>query len=173
MKRMKKIMSLLLAVFLLLPVLPCDAFSAVSDDPGETCHTMTEVWFRDNPSLQLTLPGVPRKSQNAVSALLDAYFDSREQSFAAHERIPKKGGALSDGIAALEARAGLVITDAEITTIREMLSSDGHGKSIGLYNVYSRLAICMGKGSTLDIERPAEGGTKAVISWRVVRQDHA
>ena len=117
MKRMKKIMSLLLAVFLLLPVLPCDAFSAVSDDPGETCHTMTEAWFRDNPSLQLTLPGVPRKSQNAVSALLDAYFDSREQSFAAHERIPKKGSALSDGIAALEARAGLVITDAEITTV--------------------------------------------------------
>lgn len=68
---------------------------------------------------------------------------------------------------------GKDITDAEIASIRERLASDGHGKSIGLYNVYSRLAICMGKGSTLDIDRPVEGGTKVVISWRIVQQDNA
>ncbi|MBQ7184055.1 MAG: histidine kinase [Clostridia bacterium] len=62
---------------------------------------------------------------------------------------------------------GRDITDEEIARVREMLASGSRGKSIGLKNVYGRLAICMGKDSTLDIERPAEGGTRVVISWRV------
>ena len=62
---------------------------------------------------------------------------------------------------------GKDITDEEIARIREMLASDWHGKNIGLHNVYSRLAICMGKDSTLEIERPEEGGTKVVICWRI------
>ena len=48
-----------------------------------------------------------------------------------------------------------------------ILASDGRANHIGLYNVYSRLAICMGKESTLDIERPAEGGTRVIICWRI------
>ena len=63
---------------------------------------------------------------------------------------------------------GKDITDEEIARVRSMLASGEHGKSIGLYNVYSRLAICMGKESALDIERPAEGGTKVTISWRIL-----
>ena len=62
---------------------------------------------------------------------------------------------------------GKDITDEEITRIREILASGGRAKNIGLYNVYSRLAICMGKESTLDIERPAEGGTRVIICWRI------
>lgn len=65
---------------------------------------------------------------------------------------------------------GTDITDEEITRIRNILASDWHGKNIGLYNVYNRLAICMGKESTLNIERPAEGGTRVVISWRIPPQ---
>ena len=55
----------------------------------------------------------------------------------------------------------------EIARIREILASDGSAKNIGLYNVYSRLAICMGRESTLDVERPEEGGTRVVICWRI------
>ena len=44
-------------------------------------------------------------------------------------------------------------------------------KNIGLRNVYGRLAICMGKDSTLDIERPAEGGTRVVIGWSIRETD--
>ena len=62
---------------------------------------------------------------------------------------------------------GKDITDEEIARIREIMASDGRAKNIGLYNVYSRLAICMGKESTLDIERPAEGGTRVIICWRI------
>ena len=62
---------------------------------------------------------------------------------------------------------GKDITDEEIVRIREILASDGRANHIGLYNVYSRLAICMGKESTLDIERPAEGGTRVIICWRI------
>ena len=62
---------------------------------------------------------------------------------------------------------GKDITDEEIVRIREILASDGRANHVGLYNVYSRLAICMGKESTLDIERPAEGGTRVVICWRI------
>ena len=63
---------------------------------------------------------------------------------------------------------GKDITDEEIAHVREMLASTWRGKNIGLHNVYSRLAICMGKESTLAIERPEEGGTRVVISWRVL-----
>ena len=62
---------------------------------------------------------------------------------------------------------GKDITDEEIVRIREILASDGRANHIGLYNIYSRLAICMGKESTLDIERPAEGGTRVIICWRI------
>ena len=66
---------------------------------------------------------------------------------------------------------GRDITDEEITRVREMLSSGSRGKNIGLRNVYGRLAICMGKDSTLDIERPAEGGTRVVIGWSIRETD--
>lgn len=65
---------------------------------------------------------------------------------------------------------GTDITDEEIIRIRNILASDYRGKNIGLHNVYNRLAICMGKESTLNIERPAEGGTKVIISWRIPPQ---
>ena len=60
---------------------------------------------------------------------------------------------------------GQSISQEEITAIREMLQSGKHGHSIGLYNVYTRIKMCMGEDSKFDISCPPEGGTVVSIQW--------
>lgn len=60
---------------------------------------------------------------------------------------------------------GQGITDENIARVREMLKSGQQSENIGLYNVYSRLAICMGQSAILDILRPEGGGTLVTAWW--------
>ncbi len=61
---------------------------------------------------------------------------------------------------------GRSISREEITAVREMLQSGRHGHSIGLYNVYTRIRMCMGEDSQFDIFCPPEGGTVVSIQWK-------
>lgn len=60
---------------------------------------------------------------------------------------------------------GHSISREKAEEIREMIRSGKRGESIGLYNAYSRLVICKGEDSRLEIEAIGTGGTKVTLRW--------
>jgi len=61
---------------------------------------------------------------------------------------------------------GTTIQPEKIEEIRENLRTGARNHGIGLINVYSRLVLCKGKDSTLDIEALPEGGTVVKLGWK-------
>lgn len=61
---------------------------------------------------------------------------------------------------------GDTIQPEKIEEIRENLRTGAREHGIGLVNVYSRLVLCKGKDSTLDIEALPEGGTMVTLRWK-------
>ena len=61
---------------------------------------------------------------------------------------------------------GDTIQSERIEEIRESLRTGVRDHGIGLVNVYSRLVLCKGKDSTLDIEVLPEGGTMVTLRWK-------
>jgi two-component system sensor histidine kinase YesM len=61
---------------------------------------------------------------------------------------------------------GDTIQPEKIEEIRENLRAGARDHGIGLINVYSRLVLCKGKDSTLDIEALPEGGTMVTLRWK-------
>ncbi|MBE7006792.1 MAG: hypothetical protein E7424_06565 [Ruminococcaceae bacterium] len=121
----KRILSLGLCLCLIVSLLPAGVLAAEAGEDG-SCRALSEAWFGDHPAAELRLPAdlVPKKSAQSASALLDDYFDAREKCWTGRGGLPRKGtgqpGAdvsLSEAVAAFEARAGLKITDARITTL--------------------------------------------------------
>ena len=60
---------------------------------------------------------------------------------------------------------GRGISQEKTEEIMEMIRSGKRGNCIGLYNVYSRLVICKGEDSSLEIEAIKSGGTKVTLRW--------
>lgn len=61
---------------------------------------------------------------------------------------------------------GNTIRPEKIAEIRENLRTGQRNHGVGLVNVYSRLVLCKGEDSTLDIEALPEGGTMVTLRWR-------
>ena len=61
---------------------------------------------------------------------------------------------------------GNTIRPEKIAKIRENLRTGQRNHGVGLVNVYSRLVLCKGEDSTLDIEALPEGGTMVTLRWR-------
>lgn len=61
---------------------------------------------------------------------------------------------------------GKTIRPEKIAEIRENLRTGQRNHGVGLVNVYSRLVLCKGEDSTLDIEALPEGGTMVTLRWR-------
>jgi sensor histidine kinase YesM len=61
---------------------------------------------------------------------------------------------------------GNTIQPGKIAEIRENLRTGQRNHGVGLVNVYSRLVLCKGEDSTLDIEALPEGGTLVTLRWR-------
>ena len=61
---------------------------------------------------------------------------------------------------------GDTIQPEKIEEIRENLRTGVRDHGIGLVNVYSRLVLCKGENSTLDIEALPEGGTMVTLRWK-------
>lgn len=61
---------------------------------------------------------------------------------------------------------GESIEPEKIGEIRADLRAGTRENGIGLINVYSRLVLCKGQDSTLDIEALPEGGTMVTLRWR-------
>ena len=61
---------------------------------------------------------------------------------------------------------GNTIKPEKIAEIRENLRTGQRNHGVGLVNVYSRLVLCKGEDSTLDIEALPEGGTLVTLRWR-------
>jgi sensor histidine kinase YesM len=61
---------------------------------------------------------------------------------------------------------GDTIQPEKIEEIRENLRAGARDHGIGLINVYSRLVLCKGGDSTLDIEALPEGGTMVTLRWK-------
>ena len=53
-----------------------------------------------------------------------------------------------------------------IAEIRENLRTAQRNNGVGLVDVCSRLALCKGKDSALDVEALPEGGTMVTLRWR-------
>ena len=62
---------------------------------------------------------------------------------------------------------GSGIEAERLESIRKSLDGDGETGGIGLANVYSRLRLCKGKNSRMQIDCPPEGGTRVTISWHI------
>lgn len=71
-----------------------------------------------------------------------------------------------DWISMMIADNGNTIRPEKIEEIQETLRAGKRDHGIGLINVYSRLVLCKGKDSTLDIEALPEGGTMVTLRWR-------
>ena len=53
-----------------------------------------------------------------------------------------------------------------IAELRDDLRTGQRNNGVGLVNIYSRLVLCRGKDSALDVEALPEGGTMVTLRWR-------
>ena len=61
---------------------------------------------------------------------------------------------------------GNTVRPEKIAELRENLRTGQHNNGVGLVNIYSRLVLCKGKGSTIDVVALQEGGTMVTLRWR-------